>query len=403
MTTEAQQAAPPSTVLPEHKLSSGIFLAPFHPTDDDPTLALRRDIELIEHLDRLGFEEAWIGEHHSAGYEIIASPELFIAAAAERTQRIRLGTGVVSLPYHHPLMVANRILQLDHMTRGRVMLGVGPGLLPSDARMLGIDVSTQRPRMNQSLEAILRLMRGEVVTERTDWYTLDEARCQLQPYTWPHPEVAVTSTITPNGAKMAGKHGLAMLCVAATQTEGYDALGTNWQVACEEAAKHGRSMDRARLRLVGPMHLAETREQAREDVRYGIQKWTDYFSRVNPAGPQSKLEGKDPAERMIESGRAVIGTPDDAIAMLERLEKKSGGFGTFLLLAHNWATFDKTKKSYELFARHVMPHFHKVNRRRQESLDWYVANKDELMGKAIKAVVETFERHNAEKQTHAGE
>ena len=90
------------------RLRAGVFLAPFHPTDEDPTLAIQRDLELMEHLDRIGFDEAWIGEHHSAGYEIIASPELFIAAAAERTRRIRLGTGVISLPYHHPLMVADR-------------------------------------------------------------------------------------------------------------------------------------------------------------------------------------------------------------------------------------------------------------------------------------------------------
>ncbi|MGB6085604.1 LLM class flavin-dependent oxidoreductase, partial [Parvibaculum sp.] len=134
------------------KLRSGIFLAPFHPVDEDPTLAIRRDIELIEWLDKIGFEEAWIGEHHSAGYEIIASPELFIAAAAERTHRIKLGTGVVSLPYHNPLMAANRIIQLDHMTRGRVMFGAGPGLLPSDAHMLGIEVAKQRDRMVESLE-----------------------------------------------------------------------------------------------------------------------------------------------------------------------------------------------------------------------------------------------------------
>ncbi len=119
-------------------LRSGIFLAPFHPLNEDPTLAIRRDIQLVEWLDELGYEEAWIGEHHSAGFEIISSPEVFIAAAAERTQRIKLGTGVVSLPYHNPLTAANRIIQLDHQTRGRVIFGVGPGLLPSDAMMMGI-------------------------------------------------------------------------------------------------------------------------------------------------------------------------------------------------------------------------------------------------------------------------
>src|ERR1041384_6409626 len=111
------------------KLRNGIFLAPFHPVDEDPTLCLQRDLELIEHLDRLGYDEAWIGEHHSAGYEIIAAPEVFIAAAAERTRHIRLGTGVSSPPYHHPLTLAGRMSLLDHLTLGRAMFGVGPGAL----------------------------------------------------------------------------------------------------------------------------------------------------------------------------------------------------------------------------------------------------------------------------------
>ena len=187
-----------------NRLRAGIFLAPFHPVDEDPTLAIRRDIDLIEHLDRIGFDEAWIGEHHSAGYEIIASPELMIAAIAERTQRIRLGTGVISLPYHHPLMVANRIVQLDHMTRGRAMFGIGPGLLPSDAEMLGVPVSKQRDRMAESLNVILRLVAGETVTEKTEWYTLKEARCQLLPYTRPRPEFAVAEHLHAVGRQAGG-------------------------------------------------------------------------------------------------------------------------------------------------------------------------------------------------------
>ncbi|MBO0748607.1 MAG: LLM class flavin-dependent oxidoreductase, partial [Acidimicrobiaceae bacterium] len=187
-------------------LRHGVFLAPFHRMEENPTLCLERDLELIAHLDRLGFHEAWIGEHHSAGFETISSPELFIAVAAERTRHIRLGTGVVSLPYHNPLMVANRIIQLDHMTRGRVMFGVGPGLLASDALMLGIDPAVQRDRMAEGIDVILRLFRGEAVTEKTDWYTLSEATVHLPPYTKPYPEMAVASAVTPSGGRLAGRY-----------------------------------------------------------------------------------------------------------------------------------------------------------------------------------------------------
>src|SRR5437660_8853910 len=147
-------------------LRFGVFLAPFHPAGQNPTVALERDLELVTRLDELGFDEAWIGEHHSAGFEIIASPEVFIAAAAERTRHIRLGTGVSSLPYHHPLMLADRINQLDHMTRGRVMFGAGPGALVSDAFMMGIPVAKQRDRMDEALGVIIKLLRGEEVTHK---------------------------------------------------------------------------------------------------------------------------------------------------------------------------------------------------------------------------------------------
>ena len=293
-------------------------------------------------------------------------------------------------------MVANRIIQLDHMTRGRAMFGVGPGLLPSDAEMLGVPVPKQRDRMAESLDVILRLLAGEVVTEQTEWYTLKEARCQVLPYSRPRPEFAVASTFTPSGGKLAGRYGAGMLCVAASQQGGYDVLGTNWQVACEVAKENGREMDRSVLRLVAPMHLAESREQAMSDVKFGLTKWVDYFSRINPTASGDDLGSKEPAEAMVESGRAVIGTPDDAIAMIEKLEKRSGGFGCFLMLAHNWANFDATKRSYELFARHVLPKFNGSNVARAASLQWYTDHNKELIGKAISAATETVQKHFAE-------
>ena len=134
------------------RVKFGGFVAPHHPIGEHPTLQLQRDLELAEHLDKLGYDEFWCGEHHSTGWEVIASPELFLAAAGERTHRIKLGTGVVSLPYHHPFNVAQRLVQLDHMTRGRVIFGSGPGALPSDAYTLGIDPMVQRDRQDENAD-----------------------------------------------------------------------------------------------------------------------------------------------------------------------------------------------------------------------------------------------------------
>jgi limonene 1,2-monooxygenase len=273
-----------------------------------------------------------------------------------------------------------------------VLFGVGPGLLPSDAMMMGIPVDKQRDRMVESIEVILRLFKGEIVTAETEWFKLTNARAHLLPYTKPYPEIAVASSVTPSGGRLAGTHGFGMLCVAATNPMGYDALGINWEVAQKTAAENGRTMDPAKLRLVGPMHLAQTRKEAREQVQYGFGEWSGYFNQINRLGATA-AEGVDPIDAMIEAGAAVIGTPDDAIAQIERLEQKIPNFGTYLCLAHNWATFDDTKRSYELFARHVKPHFNKVNTARAASLQWAADHSLEFMGAAMGAAAKTIEKY----------
>jgi limonene 1,2-monooxygenase len=218
----------------------GVFMAPFHWTKENPTLALERDLELIEWLDVLGFDEAYIGEHHSAGWETIASPEVFMAVAAERTRRIRLGSGVISLPYHHPYMVANRMVLLDHLTRGRVILGVGPGALASDALMLGIDPERQRDMMDEALGVIIRLFEStEPLTVKSDWFEINEAVLQLRPYQRPSIPVAVASVQSPAGVQVAGKHGAAVLSLSIPRdTVRQTSLKELWAIGEETAEKH---------------------------------------------------------------------------------------------------------------------------------------------------------------------
>src|ERR1700754_4270271 len=187
------------------KLRFGYFIAPFHRAGTNPTLAMQRDLEFVEHLDALGFDEAWIGEHHSAGTEIIAAPEIFIAAAAERTKHIKLGTGVTSVAYHNPYMVAERAVLLDHMTRGRFMLGVGPGSLPTDAIMLGLDPTETRPLLEEGLDVIMRLLTGEPVPSRSKTWNLVDARLHLRPYSNPLFDVAVPAVASPSGPRLAGR------------------------------------------------------------------------------------------------------------------------------------------------------------------------------------------------------
>ncbi len=368
----------------------GIFLAPFHRLGDNPTLAIARDIEMIEHLDRLGYDEAWIGEHHSAGWEVIAAPELVIAAAAERTKHIRLGSGVTSLPYHHPFLVAQRFVQLDHMTRGRAMLGCGPGALVSDAYMLGIEASTQRRRMDESLEAIMALLRCDgPVTRKTDWFEMNEARLHLRPYTDPHFPISVASTLTPSGPAAAGKHGVGMLSLGAGMPGGPQAIAGQWRIVEEEAARHGKTVSRANWRMVMNVHVAETDEQALADVRVGERMETVTYFEDALGRPPGRSQ--DPLTDGVAAGTTLVGSPETVARGIQNLvDHSEGGFGGFLFRAHDWADREATWRSYELFARWVAPRFQQSLDMPQASWEWCVENRKTIFGPNVAALRQAF-------------
>ena len=253
--------------------------------------------------------------------------------------------------------------------------------------------------MAEALDVILRFFKGEIVTEKTDWYNFVGARAHLLPYTKPYPEVAVVSAVTPSGGRLAGKYDTSMICVAATNPFGYDALAANWKIANDIAAEHGRAMDPRRLRLVGPMHIAETRAKAFENVKYGFEPYLNYLNNNQPRFIVPP--GQDAAEWFVENKYGVIGTPDDAIALIQRLYDKQGDFGVFLQQVHNWADFEETKRSYELYQRYVMPHFSGDNRPRIESFNWCAGNRDQLTEKRVSAAQAMFDKHEAEQRAKA--
>ncbi|HEY5300017.1 MAG TPA: LLM class flavin-dependent oxidoreductase [Acetobacteraceae bacterium] len=376
--------------MPHRGLKFGIFLAPFHRLGENPTLALARDMELIEWLDWLGFDEAWIGEHHSAGWELIASPELVIAAAAERTKHIKLGSGVTSLPYHHPLLVAQRFVQLDHMTRGRAMLGCGPGALTSDAHMLGIEATTQRPRMMESLDAIMRLLAcEEPVTIKTDWFELRDARLHLAPYSDPLFEIAVASTITPFGMIAAGTHGIGVLSIGAGLPGGPEALAEQWKLAENAAAKSGKVADRRKWRLVINAHLAEDDEQALREVTRGERVETQTYFEDTLGRPPGRADS--PLRDGVKMGTTLVGSPETVIRGIERLvELSRGGIGGVLFRAHEWANREQTLRSYELFARYVMPHFQHSLDMPRRSNEFVLENRKTVMGPGVEAVKRAY-------------
>ncbi len=382
------------------KLRFGVFLAPFHKPGINPTLALQHDLDLVVHLDRCGYDEAWIGEHHSAGSEIIASPEIFIATAAERTRHIKLGTGVVSLSYHNPLWVAERIVLLDHLTRGRIMLGVGPGALPTDAKMIGIDPSQTRGLLEDSLGCIMQLLTSdEPVTFKNDRWDLREARLHLRPYSNPLFDICTAAVASPAGPRLAGRHGTGLISIGATTAAGFDALALHWGVIETEATLHKKTVDRSKWRLVGLVHIADTMDQACRDVEYGIEQWFHYFQAV-AAFPQMAVPGnnvREMIEFVNESGFGAIGTPDMAVKQIDRLMTQSnGGFGAYLMLAHNWADPAATHRSYELIAREVMPHFQGHHLATMDSAARAEKLRPDLAAKHAQAVEDMQTRYAAE-------
>jgi limonene 1,2-monooxygenase len=371
------------------RLRFGAFLAPHHPIGEHPMLQFRSDIDLVEHLDRLGFDEFWCGEHHSTGWEMIASPEMFLAAAAQRSHTIKLGTGVISLPYHHPFNVAQRIVQLDHMSGGRAIFGSGPGALASDAHTLCIDPLKQRDRQDEALGVIKRLLDGDDrVTYECEWFQLKDAKLQLLPLQNKLPMVTA-STISPSGMTLAGKYGTGVISIGSTSTEGLAALSTQWAFAEQAAQKYGNTVNRKDWRVMLSWHIAETREQARREAGEGLMRWNNEYILETLQRPGTKrFTSADQAvdeTAFVPGAASVIGTPDDLIEAIRKLIPLTGGFGTVIGFVHDWANREHTKRSWDMVARYVVPELNGMLDTYRESKEFVITHRDafEAAGKAV--------------------
>ena len=379
-------------------LRFGAFLAPHHPIGESPVLQFQSNLEFVEHLERLGYDEFWCGEHHSTGWEMIASPELFLAAAAERTSRIMLGTGVVSLPYHHPFMVAQRMVQLDHQSRGRAIFGSGPGALPSDAHTFGLDPMVLRDRQDEAMGVIRRLFEGsERFSYEGEWFTLRDAKLQLKPLQ-KDMEFAVASMVSPSGMTLAGKHRAGVLSIGSMSREGIRALPMQWSFAEESAAKHGNTVDRKNWRIVLSWHIAETREQAREQARDGLMRHNNEYTVGTLAGGDGVIY-KTPDEAVDgvafgDESTAVIGTPDDLVERIRQMIELTGGFGVVIGFVHDWANRENTLRSWDLVARHVMPEVNGLLDDYRESNKFVIENREtwQRAGDAIASKIRENER-----------
>jgi len=359
----------------------GVFLSPLHAPGQDPHLTIRRDLQLVEHLDELNYDEVWFGEHHSLAWPTIGAAETLIAAAAERTTQIKLASGVVPLPFHHPYHVATRAILLDHLTRGRYILGVGPGATPNDSYQLGVDQDELKRMASEAIPVVRELVNGEGrVSAKTDWFVLQDAKMQLPRYTRPGIEMAISSIGSPNSPKVAGQFGLNLVSWGAPPP-GVPAadLAQQWRYFEESAEEHGNVADRAKWRVVVPLHIAETRDEAFRDSREGFSNWLwNYWGKAAGFDVAASMEGVAPGKELeagVEQGLAIVGSVDDAVEAIGKLREQTGGFGSFLVYGMNWASFEQTKRSYALLAEQVAPRFSGTTARGDESIQWSVDNR----------------------------
>ena len=346
----------------------GYFLMPCHGPRSNLTLAYEEDLRLAERAEDLGFSELWVGEHHSGGWEFIPSPEIFIAAAAQRTKRLRFGTGVISLPYHHPFLVAERMAFLDHLTHGRLLMGVGPGALPPDVKMFGLELTEMRPMMDEALEIILRLYREDgPLSHAGKYWRLDDVVLQIRPYQQPHMPLSVASIGTPHSLELAARNGLRVISAAISPESDPDGLAKQWRFVEAAARDAGREANREDWSVQAVVYLADTRQQALDDIRAGAERHlADYWYHVGvragfedySAAPGEKID----LERVIRTRGWIIGDPDDCVRQVNALIAASGGFGGLILTVLDWTSREKWQHCQDLFARYVMPELQGTNR-----------------------------------------
>ena len=361
-----------------------LFMMPLHLPSENPSLAFDRDLAIISRAEALGYDAFYIGEHHSGGWETMPSPEMILAKASALTSRIRLGSSMVSLPFHHPFHVAERFVFLDHLTHGRAILGVGPSGLPTDTKLFGMSPKEASARMRESLEIIIRLLETEgPINYDGEYWQLRDMGLQLRSFQNPRLPVALASIGSRRSLETAARYNAILLSLAGGLTPTAIGLSEQWGVVQEAGDKFGTQPSRDNWQIVTCMHLSETREQAWAEARNGLERDVkEYFYTVNDPSMWIPTPDMDPytakAEDFVERRRWIIGTPDDAIAWITQMQEETGGFGGLMMITHEWVPPAAMDRSIELFARYVMPHF----RRHTVSLhaSWQKAQSDAAAG-----------------------
>jgi alkanesulfonate monooxygenase SsuD/methylene tetrahydromethanopterin reductase-like flavin-dependent oxidoreductase (luciferase family) len=360
----------------------GLFLQSSHPPERSLSDAIERVLTQIRWADELGFAEAWLGEHLTAAWEPIAAQDLVIAQALTCTQNIMLCAGAYVLPFYHPAALAMRISQLDHMARGRFIVGIAAGSVPTDLTLLDVDAPAgeHRDRMQESLEIMLRIWNEPFEPWRFEgkYWTVQNPEPLLgygphiRPYQAPHPPIALAG-LSPNSPtlEVAGARGF--LPLSLTFNTPY--LEGHWTAVERGAASTGRRCDRGDWRVVRDVFVAESDDEARKWVREGnmARAWREHnFPSLDLFGWRKYLKHDDRVrdedldlDYLIDR-LFLVGSPETVASRLLEVDAALGGFGTVVLNAYDWGDDPGPyRNSLELFAREVIPRVEAARSRSQ--------------------------------------
>lgn len=344
-----------------HSTTFGCFLPPLHDPATSPRVALRQDIELCGLLDDLDFHEVWLGEHHSSGWSTLGSPELLIAAVARETRRIRFATGVIPLPYHHPVHTAERILLLDHLTAGRVILGCGTGTYVHDMEMIGLQPASIRTHFRAALNVVQALISGQMVDITTPWFTARKAVLQLRPQKGAI-EIVVASSLSDSG--------ITLLTETATTPTVHivppwgairpgmdpDPISALSERVATYRAKAGSS---ARVRCNVFVHIADSTAAGIDELMPGWTTQRDglYREVLGMPIPTSSAAHRRALDSLVDTGAFVIG---DAVTCAERIRDLAARLGDPVSLnffVPGWLRHEATLEQLTGIANEIRPRF----------------------------------------------
>ena len=352
----------------------GLFMMPLHPPGRLHAETYDEDLETVVLADRLGYSEAWIGEHFLLPWENMPAPELFIARAIGETENIVLGTGVVLLALHNPVLEAHRLAMLDHLAKGRFYFGIGAGGGPIDFETFVIDgdLGGPRERMTECVELIVRLWEEGPFEHQGRFYNvgIPEDRTEMElgfhmkPYQKPHPPIAVAgASVRSETLELAGEKGWWPLSGGLVHAS---AIKNNWESVLTGAAKTGKEPSRRDWRIARDIFIADSSQEARDMALNGTlaRDFVEYWKRLIGNGPRGldtfKYDPSIPDEALTPEYMLehywIVGDPEECTQKIRDLYRDSGGFGTLLIQTTDWGRDnDKWHRCLELLATEVLP------------------------------------------------